>query len=313
MRIRQIRYWLRLVYLLFLVAALTILYRRYSLPPLPRRLNWGPLAVAGAGQIIFWWLYAAIWRHLVRTLAGCNMTMRVAWSHCALMSIGKYLPGKIWGLLGRGVALVDLGASPAQSLWVAYTEQLLFIHSGALIGLLAFVWSKPIGPIPLFAGMAALLSIPLAARWGDGIYRFLSKYTTIGMEAPPHWHWRFGEYLSILGAFALLWSLAGIIFAALYFTLYPFDLALLPILITANATALILGFLAFFAPAGIGIREAIIVAIAGGATPLGGAAVLAAAYRAWTMTTDAFSGAIALLLQWPGHSKKSARSKDHGE
>ena len=310
MRIRQIRHWLRLVYLLFLVAALTILYQRYSLPPLPQQLNWGPLVVAGIGQIAFWWLYAAIWRYLVRILTGCDMPMRVAWGHCALMSIGKYLPGKIWGLLGRGVALVDLGASPAQSLGVAYIEQLLFIHSGMLIGLLAFVWAKPIGLIPLFAGVAALASIPLAARWGDSIYRFVSRYTITGMEIPPHWDWCFGRYLSVLGAFTLLWSLAGIIFAALYFAFYPFDLALLPILVTANATALILGFLAFFAPAGIGIREAIIVAIAGGATPLGGATVLAAVYRAWTLTTDAFSGVIALLLQWPGQSEKGVGSKD---
>jgi len=80
-------------------------------------------------------------------------------------------------------------------------------------------------------------------------------------------------------------------------------LELLLALMLANTVGNTLGFLALFAPGGIGVREGVASSILAGFMPLGDAVMLSLLFRLWTVVLDALCS---LVLLWPSDSTYKA-------
>lgn len=290
--------WIAIKYTYFLIISLTLILVAINFPwnNIPLKFDYYFIALAIIGQIFFLGIQAIIWAYLVKIYAKHTVSFKASLGQCGMVAIGKYIPGKVWGLVGRGVLLVKSGAIPANTVMASFIEQILLLHSGAVLGLLLLSTFEPIGIQSIGLIAIALLSIPIVAWRGKWLISLASKIRKLHIHSELCRVWSPIEYLTAFALFFILWVIAGLIFASIYFSIYPYSKDFIPTLIFTNVSSLILGFIAFFAPAGIGVRDAAIVAVAGLTIPIETAIVLALVYRAWTIVTDIISGLIAMLL-----------------
>jgi uncharacterized membrane protein YbhN (UPF0104 family) len=99
----------------------------------------------------------------------------------------------------------------------------------------------------------------------------------------------------MLALAGLAWAGTGTAFFLFLRSFVDVPLGLLPALTAMNALAFIAGYVAFFAPGGLGFREAALTLLLGSLMPPAVAASLAVAARLWAITAEVLP-ALALLL-----------------
>lgn len=170
-----------------------------------------------------------------------------------LSQLGKYLPGSIWQFVGRAAAYRNLGAGYAQIRDSLLTESLWILAASAVVGalltgpgiveLLTRSLSSALGwwLVGLFA--AGLLLVA-----GLAIYRRSTLVAYLGLLVPP---------VSAVVIQAAIWGMLG---AAFWCLLVASDIqAGIWFSTGLFATAYAVGFMVPFAPAGLGVRDGILV------------------------------------------------------
>lgn len=199
----------------------------------------------------------------------------------AVSQLGKYIPGGVWQPAGQ-VAFATGGALGLSQLWSRFAGFSLAMAAGAGVaaGLLVVAPEVPL-PMRLLgaaAGTTVVLTIPPATRLLERILSLIVRRTVPSLMPTPG---RLAEVgLSMAGLFAYSLGFAVVMAAA-----EP----QVPVLTAAAAFALawLIGFIAIPVPAGVGIREAVLVACL---TDLSsGSQVIAAsvAYRAVSIVGEA--------------------------
>lgn len=187
--------------------------------------------------------------------AGYTTSFRYCFNTYNLTQLAKYIPGSIWQFVGRVALLREKGVSATQIRDSMLAEHLWVLASAMLIGLLGV----------LLAGQSALiLEVDMVfmqlAGWlvASGAVALL-----VLLFIPPGK--RLLRWLLLLrpGAkevfnLGLVWVLLGFAFWVVLQDLQQQPVSLLYI-IGLYALAYLVGFLVPFAPAGLGVREAILV------------------------------------------------------
>lgn len=289
-------------FLLFVVASVlfvTLNANSLSLRlQMPEKLAWEGLAVAIAFQLAFWWLLSRVWVVLLRKVAATQVGMWLAFNQQSLVSLGKYFPGKVWGMIARGGQMRVSGMGVASIAKVTYLEQLFLLHSGlALSGALAIAVIED-GSIR-FLGSAALLSVPIAACLHErvlGAFVAIVRKVLGTTEQEEVAHITATDYLRFVAGYGLVWLLSGFVLVGLYIAFIDQNLTvkLLAVLLLANAVGIWMGFVAVFAPGGIGVREATSIVVMLPFVQLEAAVTLTVLSRVWLLLMDALSGFIAL-------------------
>jgi hypothetical protein len=249
--------------------------------------------------VVVWLMYAlliAAWR---RMLAGWGRGLD-PWAAARIWtvsSLGKYLPGKVWAVAGMAVMAqqAGIGAGPAPG--SAVILQMLAIGTGAaVVGLTG--WGALRAAYPGAAiGLAVLLSASIAGigllLWPGFVNRVL-RIAAPGADpvTPPVAAVAFGILANVaawVGYGLALWLLArGLLPRA--------GLDLLPAIAVFTASYLA-GFLALFAPGGIGVREGVFILMLQGPIGIGAASALAIASRLLLTVTEL--GAAVPFLMFP--------------
>ncbi|NNM34110.1 MAG: hypothetical protein HKO53_13635 [Gemmatimonadetes bacterium] len=238
---------------------------------------------------------ALLWRGLVRALGGPSVSAWTAVGVTLVANLGRYLPGKVFQLLGLVLLGRRVGIPAGVSAGAAVLGQVLHLVAAALVGsslmgatgvlpkawrYLPLVVAGVIVVVVAWPGMAGRL-LTLAGRF---------KGPTGGAPAR-------GAPRTLLPwavGYALNWLLLGLAFQALAWGLgIPLSYGLA---VSAFAAAYFLGYVALFAPAGLGVREGFLVAFLGPTVGPGPAVALATAQRVWMTGVEAL-GAAAV---WPG-------------
>jgi hypothetical protein len=105
-----------------------------------------------------------------------------------------------------------------------------------------------------------------------------------------------GTVALLVVGYALYWAVTGLAFAALVASMYPLAAADIPLVVAAYAAAYAVGFLALLTPAGLGVREGVLVVALAPVLPAGPALVVALVSRLWMMLVEAAGAAIAHLI-----------------
>ena len=255
------------------------------------------LLLAAAIHGLFWILAAAFWRYAVYVTTDNRLSLSESFRQLALVAVGKYVPGKIWGFLARGTALKEGGTTTRGVFAATFVEQWAMLMSAGLIGGLLLLLIRPNQLIAVFAVVAiatALFGCHLF-RFGAALFqRVFNVIATKGATgfAMPLGYW---HYVVLLAMHSLMWVLTGFVLASIYyaFSLQPFSLELCAALMLAIMLGIVVGFVAVFAPGGLGVREAVTTAMLLPYMPLEQAAVLSIAFRLWTTSVDIF---LALIL-----------------
>lgn len=234
------------------------------------------------------------WRSALRVL-GSEVGTISALRGYFVGQLGKYVPGGIWAIMGRAEWARAEGVSGA----VAYSSVVLSMGSAYLSALLLGLSLLPFssmtaeaGTVPIWAVLILLpigfvLIHPRVVGWVLGILRRLTRRELI-VEIPA-----WGQSACLVARQLPSWLLIG---AANYLIAsafgFPGDIANV---MAATVLSWVVGFLALPVPGGIGVREAVFVALAT-SLPVGIAATVALVARLVFIGVDAAGATVTTLL-----------------
>ena len=215
----------------------------------------GACAIAGMTSIGWGW------RHVMRALGSDPPMLRtIAWYYVG--ELGKYLPGGVWPVLGRG-EIARRNEVPKARAYTSVALSLGMLYLAAMFVSAAFL------PFALTSGsgfspwMLTLLALPVGVvllhhevlEWLIGIASKATK-RTIGIEV-PHWH----TSLGLVGRYIPTWLFIGTATYAVARSITT-DLSY-PRMMFATVLSWVVGFLAVPVPSGAGIRETVLFASSG--------------------------------------------------
>ncbi|MCK9538764.1 hypothetical protein [Dokdonella sp.] len=249
------------------------------------------LASAFAVYVLGALLLALAWWRLVGLAAGRALPARPLLVGHLRAQGAKYLPGNVFHLAFRHVSARRLGVGHAALALALGLESLLVITAAAMLGLGMATDPRVVALAPWARHLAWLLPILLAlAWWGSGA---VARRT--GQPA-----FRPGRRARGL-AVALGLYLGMFVLSALSLRLLAADPDALPLLAWCGwlALAWMIGYVTPGAPAGLGLREAVLVLGLGPVFGEAGALVLALAYRLISVAADALLALLGLALRGP--------------
>ncbi len=242
------------------------------------------LSVCGAYALLI-----EAWR---RAIVGWGQALRyrTAVRIWCLSNLGRYLPGKVWSVAGLAVLAQRAGVSGWAATGSALTMQALAIASGASV--VAVAAPEAASPLQL-AGAAAAAAVAVAIVMSD------RATDTLVRLARPTAEWRplpGGAAVMAAGANLLAWLVYGLAFWLLAQGLVPESPLGLRASVGVFAAGYIVGFLALFAPGGLGVREAVFVALLAPRMGSGEALALAVGSRLLLTLTEVAAAVIASTL-----------------
>ena len=245
-------------------------------------------------------LSAEVWRRLVFAVTGMHSRFSDAYLQMASVAAGKYVPGKIWGIVARTGQLQRIGVSAPMSAVSTVIEQLaVFVGGGIVVvgaALLAFPeYTSGI----VVAGVALLFSLMVLPQYAPRIIGWVQRRRGGSERALPAVEGASRYWLQYSFAHVLLWLISGAILCVIYFSLFGAEVNVqsAAALILANTIGFIIGFLAVFAPAGLGVREATTVAVLAPFFPVREALIAAIALRAWIVLFDGINCGMMFIVE----------------
>lgn len=191
----------------------------------------------------------------------------------------RYIPGGIWHTVGRATALSGLGTGKRDIATFVLMENALAIGIAFAIG----------GPlVALYRGFAAWGLVAALAGFGGivGLATLpwlLNRYlATSQMRMPARAYW------ACAATVAVSWCMGAAAFVV-FLTAFP-DLDMNVSALEAGATYLLawgMGFIAFFAPQGIGVFEVVAGDMISGSQSIQGTAVVLVGFRFVILLSDA--------------------------
>lgn len=167
-----------------------------------------------------------------------------------LSSLGKYLPGGIWQFVGRFGVYKMNGLSAKASTRSMILENIWLLSSALATGVIGVFLNRfdliaDLINIPDEKWLAITLTIVILALWIIAlliVHKIMQKYTSRKIPKVAH--------IVLIGL--LLWTFIGGSFFVM-FNEFPFASA--PLFIGGYAVSWAVGYIAVFAPGGLGIRE----------------------------------------------------------
>lgn len=202
---------------------------------------------------------AVPWRAVLASL-GVAVTTRTAVSLYFVGEIGKYVPGGLWPVIGRGELISRRGVSRRAS-YASVLISLATLYLAALflaVGLVPFSVTSSDGT-PIAVWLVLVLPVGVVALHpgvlGFGI-RILERLTKRTLEMPlPSW----GTMLRLVSYYVPAWILIGTATWALVRAVGG-D-ASWGMVCATTALSWAAGFLVAPVPGGVGVREAVFVAV----------------------------------------------------
>ncbi len=229
--------------------------------------NWSWIGVAGLFAVLGMTSIGWGWRHVMRTLGAESPFFRtIAWYYVG--ELGKYVPGGVWPVLGRG-ELARRGGIPRSRAFTSVALSLGMLYLAAMFTAAAFLPFAVIGKGGGFSPwMLVLLALPVGVVLLhhdvlDWLMAKASKATKrdIKVEVPQ---WR--DSLILVARYIPTWVFIGTATYAVTRAITS-DVSY-PRMVFATILSWVVGFLAVPVPSGAGIRETVLFAAAGVPKPI---------------------------------------------
>lgn len=230
---------------------------------------------------------ASLWTKLVQAM-GADIDQKTGNRIFLAIQLGRYIPGKLWQIVGAGALAKHYGVSPRICTVAALIIALLHEAVGAAIGMLVVSevlpeasWGVAIAGACFVLGLAFIAS-PLLPKSLALLGRILKRPQLGTMQPPP-------PRLLVLIALgqSVIWCGFGFMLWLTSVGLFPDLPAPDPILILGSmAASAVIGFAVLFAPSGIGVREAVLIALLRPSIGLVPAGFVALASRIFMTVTE---------------------------
>jgi hypothetical protein len=224
------------------------------------RLNWFLFALGAVMFALFLFIFRVLPWCWVLFRFGHRLPLPAATRIWSLSELARYLPGKVWQFIGRVFLIRPYGVSASVCTTSQILEMTVFLLANLLVALACLVWlgikkEPQLRPF-LYAAMALvpLLLLFLHPKIFYGIFDWVIKKLR---QPVIEQHLRKRELLGVG-----IWAIVGLIWQSLAIWIViqdPLELQFTKWWVVAGAYCLAwcAGFLAFWAPAGLGVREAV--------------------------------------------------------
>jgi uncharacterized membrane protein YbhN (UPF0104 family) len=274
--------------------------------PIEWRISTGWIAASIAVVFAAYAVLIEAWRRVVLSM-GEALPFFPAARIWFLASLGKYVPGKVWAVAGAAVLAQRAGVDPSVAVAGALILQALALASGATaVALTAREAFQAIGP-----GLAPiaylLVAVSLAGILLLGSQRLLDRVDRMLPASFPRLRATSpGILVAAFGANLFAWVAYGVALIFLARGLLP-DVSLsLAQAVGVFTSSYLVGFIALFAPGGLGPRESMFLLMLSGEIGLKPAAALALASRLLLTGTEVLP-AVPLLLRRGAPKPSSVR------
>lgn len=255
-----------------------------------RHANIGLLIAGFVANGLGMWFLAVLWWRVLAVFGVRAGLLRVsAWYFAG--ELGKYLPGGIWPVVGRG----ELARREGVPRGTAYATTLMSLGlmcvggafaSALLVPFFAFDGGRT-GPELLLLVLIPIGVLAVHPAVLGRLLRAAHKITKGKLDLePPSWSKMLGLIAVAIPPWLAVGGAAVLVTQALGFEQQPARVAF------AAVVAWIIGFLAIPVPAGAGIREVLFLLVSGLAS--GPATAVAAISRVFLLLVDAIGGVVGL-------------------
>lgn len=230
-----------------------------------------------------------IWARMVADLGGPKLAPGVGIGVFLVANMGRYVPGKVWQIAGLVALAKRRGVPGSIATGAAIVGHGLSLAAAAVVGGVAMLDTPVLGlpghwlPTIVFLCLVILLS-------RAGFDRFVRTWT--------RWAGWNGDAGAVRATDARRWVtylLAAWVGYAGAFSLLAFSYGVTgPAYLVGPAfvAAYFLGYVALFAPAGLGVREVALTSLLTPVTGVGAAMGLAVVARLWVTVVEVLAGAI---------------------
>jgi uncharacterized membrane protein YbhN (UPF0104 family) len=247
-----------LLALVLVVGIVVVARNRAELEQAFREIGWGAMLVSASLAVAGTVALVPLWTALLHGL-GVGPPRREGWAVFFVSQLGKYLPGLLWPALAQMEAGHRWGARRSVMLAANLLLIAVLASSGVVVGLTLLPWSVGITGVSwwawLAAGALALVCVwpGMLTRVVDELFR-LVKRDPPGLVVPP------GAMARAYAWAVLVWAVYGLQVAVLVRAVGGSGTDAWAASVGGMALGWALGLVAVFAPAGLGVREAVLVA-----------------------------------------------------
>ena len=212
-----------------------------------------------------------------------------------LSNLARYVPGNVWSYVGAVELGRREGVARRTTLAVMALTQVLSVGVAVLAGLPVLLAERArLGRPALLGVVVVAVGAALAALFRRQLLA-LARRRLPGFD-PADLTPSAGTVVLLVVGYAVYWAITGLAFAALMASLAPLAAGDIPLVVAAYAAAYAAGFLALLTPAGLGIREGVLVVALAPVLPAGPALVVALVSRLWMMLVELAGAAVTHLL-----------------
>jgi uncharacterized membrane protein YbhN (UPF0104 family) len=264
--------------------------------------NWWRIAESGVWVFLSYAVLIETWRQTVIAW-GARLGWGAATRIWFISNLGKYIPGKVWQIGAMGALAQEAGVSGVAAVGSSLVVNLVNLLAACLVVMLA--GSRQLAGPAFTLGIITFFFAVAAAPWLlPPLARVVQRIS--GREIPEPRIPPLAIVLAIVGC-ALAWNLYGIAFRELAVALFGAPAGLTSAYTAVFTLSYLMGYLAIFAPGGIGVRESVLTTllVSTGLASGAGAVTLVVVSRLWLTLLEASPGLILLALR---HSRSSHHS-----
>ncbi|MCF8224445.1 MAG: flippase-like domain-containing protein [Bacteroidales bacterium] len=240
-----------LVFLSFIFLFIYLVRQDFIIPELPH-----PIWLIPSMLLLFAGFYISTvsWRVALST-HNLNISGRNALISHGQSIFSKYIPGKIWVILGRASYISKSKKELKNTSFISFKEQIIYTWVGFIISAI---------PTFIFYGIHWLSLILLAMIFIITLFLFIPPVHNLAMKSIHRIIRRefdvpvipFRKSLPMIMATSLIWLCWTLAF---YFFIRTFSEQVTPIMAFAFPLSVCFGLIAILLPGGLGLREGIII------------------------------------------------------
>ncbi len=285
-------FWI-IVIIIFIFLGKNLIQTWHEIPFEQLRFSIGFIALSLIPVFVNFLYGAYLWQKILSNL-GEKVLYKYSLAITGISILGKYLPGKVWYALGRVYFVKKLGVGEANGFLSMALETGLLLLSSLIVFLLSpLIYNFAAMKHYLFFTiiLTIIFIVALHPYFANKILKFISKL----LKHPlGEFKYSFSSMLFLTLLYGLAWVIYGIGFFLLIRSFYPVNLGNLVDLIGAFAISWNLGFVALFAPAGLGIREGILTLLLSLYFPRPVAIIISLLSRIWITVAEVIFALISL-------------------
>ena len=258
-----------------------------------------PLRAMGALAIVTgsYPLFALAWRQALAASGG-SLSGRSAVRIYARSQLARYLPGSLWNYIGRTMLCAREGIDRSAAVGSMVLENAAMVVSALLV----FAATLPLWPTTLDRALQPMLivgAVVMLLLFHPAVFaRIVRLAARVTLSPVPTVDLSMRRLWAVGASYIAAWCVLGAGFWAFAASVHPLPLSSLPVLVGGGALAWTVGFLALV-PCGLGVREAMAVAVLAMLVPAPVAAVIAVGFRLVQVVGELIWAAVAAGLHAP--------------